>query len=119
MNQFVFGFKPSHEMRFPSWLLEDIGCHPYKQKQPNGYSDLEKDWLSTELVIRRLMYAKKAFHQYKVADQIDDTIHERIIRTNFDNPEKLVEVSKELGEPMVGLNIDDLDETEKLAKRGW
>ena len=42
-----------------------------------------------------------------------------IATTNFDNPEKLVEVSKELGEPMVGLNIDDLDETEKLAKRGW
>ena len=42
-----------------------------------------------------------------------------IATTNFDNPENLVEVSKELGEPMVGLNIDDLDETEKLAKRGW
>ena len=42
-----------------------------------------------------------------------------IATTNFDNPEKLVEVSKELGEPMVGLNIDNLDETEKLAKRGW
>jgi pyridoxal 5'-phosphate synthase pdxS subunit len=42
-----------------------------------------------------------------------------IATTNFDNPEKLVEVSKELGEPMVGLNIDDLDDTEKLAKRGW
>ena len=42
-----------------------------------------------------------------------------IATTNYDNPEKLVEVSKELGEPMVGLNIDDLDETEKLAKRGW
>ena len=92
MNQFVFGFKPSHEMRFPSWLLEDIGCHPYKQKQPNGYSDLEKDWLSTELVIRRLMYAKKAFHQYKISDQIDDTIHERIIRTNFDNPDKILKI---------------------------
>ena len=42
-----------------------------------------------------------------------------IATTNFDNPEKLVEISKELGEPMVGLNIDDLDDTEKLAKRGW
>ena len=42
-----------------------------------------------------------------------------IATTNFDNPEKLVEVSTNLGEPMVGLNIDDLDETEKLAKRGW
>ena len=38
------------------------------------------------------MYAKKAFHQYKVADQIDDTIHERIIRTNFDNPDKILKI---------------------------
>ena len=38
------------------------------------------------------MYAKKAFHQYKVKDQIDDTIHERIIRTNFDNPDKILKI---------------------------
>ena len=92
MNQFAFGFEPVNDMRFPDWLLEDIGCHPYRQKQPNGYSDLEKDWLSTELVIRRLMYAKKAFHQYKVKDQIDDTMHERIIRTNFDNSDKILKI---------------------------
>ena len=39
--------------------------------------------------------------------------------TNYNDPEKLIEVSKNLGEPMVGINIDDLDEAEKLAKRGW
>ena len=42
-----------------------------------------------------------------------------IAKTNFNDPEKLIEVSKNLGEPMVGINIDDLDEAEKLAKRGW
>ena len=42
-----------------------------------------------------------------------------IATTNFDNPEKIIEVSKDLGEPMVGINIDDLEESEKLAKRGW
>ena len=39
--------------------------------------------------------------------------------TNFNNPSVLVEVSKNLGEPMVGINIDTLTEEEKLAKRGW
>jgi pyridoxal 5'-phosphate synthase pdxS subunit len=39
--------------------------------------------------------------------------------TNFNNPTVLVEVSKNLGEPMVGINIDTLTEEEKLAKRGW
>ena len=42
-----------------------------------------------------------------------------IATTNFNDPEKLIEVSKNLGEPIVGINIDDLDEAEKLAKRGW
>ena len=28
----------------------------------------------------------------KVKDQIDDTIHERIIRTNFDNPDKILKI---------------------------
>ena len=42
-----------------------------------------------------------------------------IATTNHNDPEKLIEVSKNLGEPMVGINIDDLDEAEKLAKRGW
>ena len=73
-------------------MLEDIGCHPYKQKQPNGYSDLAKDWMSTELMIRRVMYAKTAFHKYNVRDQIDDNLHEKIVRTNFDNPEKILKI---------------------------
>ena len=42
-----------------------------------------------------------------------------IATTNYNDPEKLIEVSKNLGEPMVWINIDDLDEAEKLAKRGW
>ena len=42
-----------------------------------------------------------------------------IATTHYNDPEKIIEVSKNLGEPMVGINIDDLDEAEKLAKRGW
>ena len=42
-----------------------------------------------------------------------------IATTNYNDPEKLIEVSKNLGEPMVGINIDELDEAEELAKRGW
>jgi pyridoxal 5'-phosphate synthase pdxS subunit len=39
--------------------------------------------------------------------------------THFDNPEILAEVSRNLGEPMVGRNVVDLDESERLAVRGW
>lgn len=39
--------------------------------------------------------------------------------TNFDNPKILAEVSEDLGEAMVGINVYSLTEEEKMAKRGW
>ncbi len=39
--------------------------------------------------------------------------------THFDDPDKLAEISEDLGEPMVGINCTDLAEKERLAVRGW
>ena len=39
--------------------------------------------------------------------------------THFNDPGILAEVSRDLGEAMVGINIDTLAETELLASRGW
>lgn len=39
--------------------------------------------------------------------------------THYQDPEILAEVSEDLGEPMVGINIDVLPEEERMAKRGW
>jgi len=39
--------------------------------------------------------------------------------THFENPEILAEVSRNLGEPMVGRNVSDLEGNERLAERGW
>lgn len=39
--------------------------------------------------------------------------------THFDNPEILAEISRNLGEPMVGRNVVDLAENERMANRGW
>jgi pyridoxal 5'-phosphate synthase pdxS subunit len=39
--------------------------------------------------------------------------------THFDNPEILAQVSENLGEPMVGINVSSLAEDEQLATRGW
>jgi pyridoxal 5'-phosphate synthase pdxS subunit len=39
--------------------------------------------------------------------------------THFNNPEILAQVSENLGEPMVGINIGSLTEKELLAGRGW
>jgi pyridoxal 5'-phosphate synthase pdxS subunit len=39
--------------------------------------------------------------------------------THFNNPEIIGRVSENLGEPMVGINVSSLPETEHLATRGW
>jgi pyridoxal 5'-phosphate synthase pdxS subunit len=39
--------------------------------------------------------------------------------THFDDAKILAEVSEDLGEAMVGINLDTLSEQEKMAHRGW
>lgn len=39
--------------------------------------------------------------------------------THYNNPAILAEISKDLGEPMVGINVSSLPEQELLAGRGW
>ncbi|HWI59316.1 MAG TPA: pyridoxal 5'-phosphate synthase lyase subunit PdxS [Bacillota bacterium] len=38
---------------------------------------------------------------------------------HYDDPKVLAEISEDLGEPMVGINLDTLREEEKMAPRGW
>jgi pyridoxal 5'-phosphate synthase pdxS subunit len=39
--------------------------------------------------------------------------------TYFDEPEMIAKVSRGLGEAMVGINVSDIPESERLARRGW
>jgi pyridoxal 5'-phosphate synthase pdxS subunit len=39
--------------------------------------------------------------------------------THYNNPEILAEVSKDLGEPMVGINVSSIPAEDMLAERGW
>lgn len=39
--------------------------------------------------------------------------------THFCDSKILAEISKDLGEPMVGINLDSLSEEQKMARRGW
>jgi pyridoxal 5'-phosphate synthase pdxS subunit len=39
--------------------------------------------------------------------------------THFEDPDIIAEVSRNLGEPMVGINLDKLPEHEQMARRGW
>jgi pyridoxal 5'-phosphate synthase pdxS subunit len=39
--------------------------------------------------------------------------------THYNDPDVLAEVSRNLGEAMVGINVSSLPEEELLATRGW
>ncbi|MBE2239048.1 MAG: pyridoxal 5'-phosphate synthase lyase subunit PdxS [Caldilineaceae bacterium] len=39
--------------------------------------------------------------------------------THYSDAQILAEISEDLGEPMVGINVDTLHEAEKMAARGW
>jgi pyridoxal 5'-phosphate synthase pdxS subunit len=39
--------------------------------------------------------------------------------THYNNPKILAEISKNLGEPMVGINVSSIPEADMLAGRGW
>ncbi len=39
--------------------------------------------------------------------------------THYDDAELLAKISSDLGEPMVGINTQDLEDKEQLQKRGW
>ena len=39
--------------------------------------------------------------------------------THYRDPEILAEISRNLGEPMVGINVSTMPETERIAGRGW
>jgi len=38
---------------------------------------------------------------------------------HYNNPDKLVEISRNLGEAMVGINCSNMEEKERIASRGW
>ncbi len=38
---------------------------------------------------------------------------------NYDDPRTVADVSRGLGEAMVGINVDDIPQPHRLAERGW
>ena len=89
MDLYELGNKPTRSQRYPERLLKRIGHHPYKAKQPNGWSDISTDWLSPELLIRRLVYAKESY-LFNKPENNNNEFFEKIVQKNFDNPEKIM-----------------------------
>ena len=89
MSSYELGTRPSRKQRSPERLLRNLGHHPYRAKQPNGWSDHSDDWISPELIIRRLVYAKLS-HSFAKMKNNNERYYENIVEKNFDNPDKIM-----------------------------
>ena len=89
MDDYVLGDKLKKSQTVLHNLLKDLGHHPYLVKQPNGWSDISDDWMSPELLIRRLVYSKEIFNKIKSNNQTNDFYTEMILK-NFDNPSQIL-----------------------------
>ena len=89
MDKYKLGEKPFAMHRWAEDIMREIGHHPYRAKQPNGWSDISTDWLSPELLIRRLVFAKRAY-AYINKDNANMDFYQRLISNNFNNPDKIL-----------------------------
>ena len=92
MESYELGTQPTRKQRSPERLLRNIGHHPYRAKQPNGYTDLESEWLSPELIIRRLAVAKRFTGIANTNITYNSEFFERVVLNNFDKPDKLLKL---------------------------
>ena len=84
------GSRPSRSHRLVKDILWEIGHPIYRAKQPNGFIDLEDEWLSPELIIRRLAAARRFADITKPNVSYDQDYFFNVIEKNFDQPENLL-----------------------------
>ena len=91
MNLYQLGNKPIKDQRALERLMDELGQHPYLAKQPNGWSDISEDWMSPELLIRRLVYAREAYYKKSGKSQTTE-FYEEMIEKNYDNPSEILQI---------------------------
>lgn len=91
MDSYELGNSPTKKQRSPERIMREIGQHPYRAKQPNGWSDFSEDWMSPELLIRRLVYAQLSYSYINVKSRENyDKFYHDIVVKNFDNPNNIM-----------------------------
>ena len=91
MDLYQLGNKPIRDQRALEYLMDELGQHPYLAKQPNGWSDISEDWMSPELLIRRLVYAREAYYKKSGKSQTPE-FYEEMIEKNYDNPSEILKI---------------------------
>ena len=83
--EYDFKNKPTNMQKRITNMLEDLGHPPYRPKQPIGFPETKVEWLSPELLIRRLVFSKSF-----VSNRARDLDVEQMVKNNFDNSDEIL-----------------------------
>lgn len=85
----AYDFKdwPDQRTRSPEKYMKEIGHSPYRPDQPNGWPDTKPEWLSPELLIRRLTFARRFSEGVHKPDSLDVAA---MVAKNFDNGDEVM-----------------------------
>ena len=102
-------------------VLEELGDVKIRTYivESNTYEDLENGRLDAALFDAPIALYSAGFNpEIKfVGDPIGELTYAIAIRKN--DPKMLAEISRDLGEPMVGIEIDVIPAHERMQERGW
>ena len=94
-DQMKYDFKqrPEGKPNRPKSVMYGLGHHPYRPSQPNGWPDTEAEWLSPELLIRRLAMARRISRE-----AVKAPVTHISIPKNFDNADEVSDYMKKIKE---------------------
>ncbi len=112
-------FTYAKEIRAPYDLVKevrDLGRLPVVNFAAGGLATPADAALMMQLGVDGVFVGSGIFKSGDPAKRADAIVK---ATTHYQNPEILADISRNLGEPMVGRQVSDLGEDEKLAERGW
>ena len=93
---YEFKFEPSNRQEQLTWYLNEVGHSPYRPKQPNGWSDYEVDWISPELLLRRLWFASNEIPNHVKIENYSHSFISLCLERNFDDHERMTSMIEDL-----------------------
>ena len=93
---YEFKFEPSNRQGQLTWYLNEVGHSPYRPKQPNGWSDYEVDWISPELLLRRLWFASNEIPNHVKIENYSHRFMSLCLERNFDDHERMTSMIEDL-----------------------
>ena len=93
---YEFKFEPSNRQEQLTWYLNEVGHSPYRPKQPNGWSDYEVDWISPELLLRRLWFASNEIPNHIKIENYSHSFMSLCLERNFDDHERMTSMIEDL-----------------------